>query len=199
MSINLTKREINPTKDFKMTEEQTAAAEESLQQAMQLQKELGLGNSEVAGNRLLSGCKAAKAIKILQKNFGFIEEPDTEKFPRFVGSETATSSKTFTAAPQYAMVRLSAVTKEIQCSGGGSTHKADMPVMPTTALALAKKVKEVTPNAEFHLIFEPEWKKQPQRDPVLVAKIAEGFWCQVADWGSDADAIKQMLQEKNLA
>jgi hypothetical protein len=100
------------------------------------------------------------------------------------------------------MVKLSGETQTFSCTAGGSRHTADIPRIPSLALELADRVeaivKESGINPEFHLILEPQWKSQPQGDPVLICKIAEGYFIKVAEWDSDAASINSELKERSI-
>lgn len=188
MGIELKRERIDPSKHA-FSEEQTIKAEEAIQRALQMQRDLGLGDSSRACANLLEGCRAAKNVKLLHKaGFEFIEEPKEADFPRFHASTVSLPE-----APKYAMVKLGTGTKDITCSTPKGSFSANLPIMPITVLEMAARVKEITPDAEFHLIMEPEWKKLPQKDPVLVARVGADYWIEVGHWGSDADAIKSIL------
>ena len=102
------------------------------------------------------------------------------------------------------MVALSSKTKTVTCNAGRDEYKANIPVIPATASELAKRVKEKAPDATFHLIFEPSWEKQPQRDPVLLAQLNSSdnpdkeFWVNVASWDSDSTMIESLLKTRTV-
>ena len=208
MGIELKEQGIDTSK-FKYTLEETLYVEEKIKESAEKQRKLGLGNPKASVDHLSGGAKSGKAIKmLLQKGFTFIEEPDIETFPRFVGSGAeSTTSVRPSQKPKLAMVKLTENTEKITVVlSNGERHSADIPAIPSPAIALAERVKAVLDecglngngSGEMHLIYEPMWVQQPQLDPVLVCKISKGYWIKIAEWGSDVDLINQTLQERNM-
>lgn len=200
MSLDFKVRD-NIEKSFSLNEEQTSDAKEMINQAIEKQTKMKLGNSSNAAERMLAGHMKASVIKeLLSKGFQFVEIPGERVLPRFVGSPEATTVSTYKTPPKYALVRLSEGTSKLKClSDSRQEHAADLPIIPTTTLALAERVQDICPSAEFFMALEPEWVPQPQRDPVLLAKIAPTYWINVGHWGSDAEAILNMLEENKVA
>ena len=208
MVEGLRDRKVEP-KTFKWSLEETNEIETNLKAAVDAQKELGLGDPTAVYNEMLGGLKLAKPIKELAKLvedgvFSFVHSPNKEDFPRFAGGENATSSVKFESKPGLVMVALSSKTKSVTCNAGRDEYKANIPVIPATASELAKRVKEKAPDATFHLIFEPSWEKQPQRDPVLLAQLNSSdnpdkeFWVNVASWDSDSTMIESLLKTRTV-
>jgi hypothetical protein len=186
---------------FKYSAEETELMILNLDETVAMQKELGFGNPAEFHERMSSDAKRMKSIKAIKEmvdngDFDFIEEPDAKHFPRFAGGEVAKAGVTFSKTPGFVMLKLAGATKSVECSVDRDTFKAAVPIFPRTALELAKRVKDKAPDAEFHLIYEPSWEKQPQMDPVLVAKISSNYWISVAQWDSDSQIISELLVKK---
>jgi len=72
---------------------------------------------------------------------------------------------------------------------------AGIPLFPSTALELAGRVKKISNDVTFMLLFQPEWEykqiEMPKLDPVLIVWQPiddcgnEGIWLRVCEWGRD--------------
>lgn len=184
---------------------------EKVDQAAALQAQLGFGNPTEAVQRkkkeFSAKTKLLQAEKLAQK-FVAVKEPQVQFFPRFDVPENswnrvpnAASATIKGSLPRMVMSKLgpniSKVYVTVVTSSGNKNYEAPIPVMPLSALELAKRAKELAPDAAFHLLFMPSWEEAPQRDPVLVAHIpGTDEWFEIAAWDGDKDLIKEFLEEK---
>lgn len=147
-----------------------------------------------------------KAITLAKLGvFNLVESPNEKTFPRFVGAGTVRLGK----LPKYIMARLSSKLETVTCAIWTSsldprlepdTYKAAIPLMPNAVQALAQRAVEAAPGGKFHLLYEPNWQKQPkptpQRDPVLLYEVGARFFV-IGHWDSDAELInKELIKEK---
>lgn len=183
-----------------------------LSAAAQLQAQMGLGNPKAAvetKKNEFSKMQLLSQAENLAEKFKSIKEPSEKFFPRFamesgmrrIGNMASGSCRG--RLPELVMVKLEAGIEKVYCrlesagSGVKSNYEAPIPVMPLTALELAKRAKECAPDAQFHLLFMPSWEAAPQRDPVLVAHIpGTNEWFQVAEWDGDRELIAEFLEDK---
>ena len=128
--------------------------------------------------------------RLLKAGFKMVEEPPERYFPRFENGKVTSLKK----VPLLAMAKLQANMSTIRLRVGNNSYSAPLPRFPKAAMDAASKVKSEAPNAEFHLLYMPSWSKEPQRDPVLLAKV-KGKFFSVYEWGDDLDVIKEFLDK----
>lgn len=117
-------------------------------------------------------------------------DPPEDIFPRFAKNKRINLKK----VPKLAMAKLEEGMTGIQLRVGNKNFIAPIPRFPTAAIEEVKKVKMQAPNAQFHLLFMPNWKQEPiQRDPVLLAKV-QGKFFKVYSWDGDRFVIESILQ-----
>jgi len=194
----------------KYTPQEYEKMAEELDQTIKSQKSLGLGNPIDSHNQLSKGLKAtsaaAEAGELYQAGYKYIVAPDAQTFPRFEGTEeTAICVDRLENVPQFALVQLTGSTKKIRVTTrSGSSYEAPIPVIPSTHQELARRAKEIAPNAEFHLAYLPSWKQMPTLDPALLIKILDPrenkeHWFQVGDaWGGDKELLQEHIIPKVL-
>jgi len=78
---------------------------------------------------------------------------------------------------------------------------AGIPLFPSTALELAGRVKKISNDVTFMLLFQPEWEykqiEMPKLDPVLIVWQPiddcgnEGIWLRVCEWGRDVMELEE--------
>lgn len=182
-----------------------------LQEAASLQASLGLGNPKASvENKRTEYSRMgvlAEAERLAEK-FQPVKEPNAKFFPRFAVESGAryipnmASGSAKGRLPELVLVKLQTGVEKVYCrleAATGSTksyYEAPIPVMPLTALELAKRAKECAPSAEFHLAFLPQWEAAPLRDPVLFAYLkGTDEWFTIAQWDGDVALINEFLED----
>lgn len=186
-----------------ITEKELADLKVSLDSAIKSQNALGLGDPTESAKGTLRAAKnhnkfqeAKQQALALKRVFSDWIEPPSKEFHRFDNPAQAfTVGLPASKLPEFAMVRLGKGVKGVEIRVGPNTYRANLPLIPSTAQELAKRAKEIAPKGQFHLLFMPSWEKQPQRDPVLLYKIANRY-CVIASWDGDAEIIQTHLKEE---
>lgn len=167
-----------------------------LDKASKQQEVLGLGVPRVDLNPEIEKIRAAvysyNRSRLLKAGYKMVMEPPVEYFPRFTRGNTTRLSK----VPKLAMVKLEPGLNQIRLAVKNSEYTAPIPRFPAAAVDEVRKVKAEAPNAEFYLLFMPNWKKEPiQRDPVLLAKV-QGKFFSIYAWDGDRFIIEDLLSKK---
>ena len=195
-------------KEPKYSKEDLAHIEKELISSAAIQKELGLGDPTNHLNAMTSGMITAKnryKAMELAKHFPEVETPaDGITVFKYTSESTIVSLPgVHTEAPKVAMVRLHKTLAGLRVQGPDNLttrlrtdHECMIPTMPPSVLEAAQKAKELVNDIEFHLVFEPNWEKSLQPDPILLAKTGE-HWFQVAAWGGDLPLIQELIVKKH--
>lgn len=189
----------------KYTEEELSRMDAASEATFKLQEELGLGVPDGRGiKQAISSVKQRKILDdILLNNPSYypVELPDEKVLPRFTrsssGSMEEQSGTKFKAGPLLAMVKLEKGVRTIRCNGdAGKDFSAPIPLIPQAGLEKAAALKQKDENMEFHLAYMPSWEPVPQRDPLLMAKVANEYIV-IHAWGGDQDVINEFVVPKN--
>ena len=185
------------------TEAELSKMDEACEATFNLQKELGLGVPDASGiKRGISNVKQRKILdEILQSNneFYLVELPDEKILPRFTrasnGLMEEQSNTRFDTPPLLAIAKLAKDVRNIRCNGNGKDYQAPIPLIPRAALEKAAQLRTKDENIEFHIAYMPSWEPVPQRDPILLAKIANEYIA-VHGWGGDKEVLDEFIVPK---
>lgn len=173
--------------------------EEELKLLRERQRILGLGDPNESLSRHITDLEQIKLLvqaEQLAEKFRAVKPPMESFIPRVLNTQLenarSRSLSRFPVIPQVIITKLRPGLDRIFIDVGKDEYSAPIPLMPATVLELASRAKEAAPDCEFHLIFMPSWKKEPQKDPVLLARIpGTDEWFLIGEWGGDLDVIKE--------
>lgn len=177
----------------------TKALEKKLQELEELtasQKGKGLGNPKMALDRF----KEVIAMPKLATEFTQVHDPSKSliKYSTFSGWDnqpSPDSNQDIEHPPTVVMVRLNDKVDSITCRINSETFTAPIPFIPPAVQGIAAKVKEDCPSVVFHVIFQPQWKLDPDADPILLAEVGGEFF-KLAEWGGDKDILSEFVLNK---
>lgn len=156
--------------------------------------DIRLAQTEVAS---LSGAEE------LGKHFKLIHMPNvpllTAHDSRSVFADYASGPRPGFFPPKVVLVRLSSLVSHVHWDNTWfrSQCDANIPVMPSSVQALAIKAREVIPEMQFYLLYLPQWKPGPQKDPYLLGYVDScDQWVEIAWWGGDKDLLQKHVEEK---
>lgn len=198
-------------KDYKpsggrFSQEQIAKMKQEAERAITLQEELGLGKPNK--NFLVSHLAQAEKVKALDKvltskKYRVVDISDRKNLPLFTRKDGEKmweeSGNKFDSPPLLAITKLDKDVSEIRCSGKANSgdrreYYASIPVIPPEGCEKAKELVEDIgkENVEFYLAFMPSWQEEFQKDPILLAKIADEFLA-VHELGGDLDLLQEFI------
>lgn len=202
--IVLKDKDYRPSGGF-FNEESIKRLEHEVDEAAALQESLGLGKVAMTSVESLKfAATESRQVKILDKilrenpSFRVVELPEATVLPRFTrknGNQMEEESRTRFDTPPLLIVTKLDGTDSIRCSGNSKDFVANVPLIPLEGLKKLKPILDQDRNIEVHLAMMPSWEEAPQRDPILMVKLA-GEYVAVHSWGGDVELLQEYIIKK---